>query len=127
MEKTKICRTCGEEKNLGDFYKGRLKCKKCVGIESKRRYERNKSIRLRQCAEYRKKHREELLEYFRERYKNNREEILKKQKEGGIMEFYGWHCSETDTDIYFEDMYEFDASDYAGGTLTFTAIFNEMH
>ena len=43
------------------------------------------------------------------------------------MEFYGWHCSETDTDIYFEDMYEFDASDYAGGTLTFTAIFNEMH
>ena len=43
------------------------------------------------------------------------------------MEFYGWHCAETDTDIYFEDMYEFDASDYAGGTLTFTAIFNEMH
>lgn len=81
MEKTKICRTCGKEKNLEDFYKGRLKCKKCVSIESKKRYERNKSIRLRQCAEYRKKHREELLEYFRERYKNNRKEILEKQKE----------------------------------------------
>lgn len=60
-------------------------------------------------------------------YHENTPEAPEPEEEGGIMEFYGWHCAETDTDIYFEEMDSFPAGDYAGGTLTFTAIFNEMH
>lgn len=81
MVTTKKCRICGEEKPLAAFYDRRLKCKKCMSIESKKRYEKNRSIRLKQAAKYREEHREELIKYFRERYKNNRKEILEKQKE----------------------------------------------
>ena len=60
-------------------------------------------------------------------YHENTPEAPEPEEEGGIMEFYGWHCEETGTDIYFEEMDSFPAGDYAGGTLTFTAIFNEVH
>ena len=81
MGQIKVCKMCGGKKPIEHFYKGRLKCKKCMGVESKKRYEKNKSIRLKQAAKYREEHREELIKYFRERYKNNRKEILEKQKD----------------------------------------------
>ena len=60
-------------------------------------------------------------------YHEDTPEAPEPEEEGGIMEFYGWHCEETGADIYFEEMDSFPAGDYAGGTLTFTAIFNELH
>lgn len=81
MRQSKLCKKCGEQKPLSEFYKGRLKCKSCFAKDSRNRYLENREYRLKKAAEYRDKHREELKQYFRDRYYGNKEALLEKQKE----------------------------------------------
>lgn len=80
MGQVKICKECGEQKPISDFYDRRRKCKMCVSKQGKQRYIKNREKILKKNAEYRDAHREEINQYFRERYKNNRKEILESQK-----------------------------------------------
>lgn len=85
---TKVCKRCGVEKPLEDFYKCKncsdrrgSTCKDCTHIKHKEYYQKNREKLLVRYAEYREAHREELKQYFRDRYKAKKPEILAAQKE----------------------------------------------
>lgn len=75
-ENKKICSICGETKNIEDFYyrkdnnKYRSECKTCFNIVHA---DKNKS--------YRDTHKEHYSEYHKEYRKNNRDILIKKQKD----------------------------------------------
>ena len=74
----KVCKKCGEYKNLSEFYTRRIKCKKCVLEESRDYYKKNRD-KIRKSnnisvAKYTKKNRERENKRTLKYYYNNIEE-----------------------------------------------------
>lgn len=83
---TKICKNCGLEKNIDEFYfrkdtqKHRNKCKQCC-INNRREYYQENRIKLcNQKKEYTKKNKEIIKAKQKEKYYKNREKILEEKK-----------------------------------------------
>lgn len=86
--KTKICSKCGVEKPISEFEKAstgkhgvRGDCKECVKERQKNRYKNNKEEILKYAKIYRDNNREKIVKSNQNWYLNNKEEILEKRKE----------------------------------------------
>lgn len=89
MEKivSKICKICGEEKVVNDFYKEkncaggyRNECKECYKRIRKEYRDRNNESLLVQKKKYYKENRDSILEYKRKYYDKNIEKMKEKNK-----------------------------------------------
>lgn len=86
---TKTCSKCGETKDVSEFRKRRLVCKKCVYKQDreynlnycKTHYQENKESRKAASSLYYNINKEELLKKNKERYEKNKESVKVKQKE----------------------------------------------
>jgi hypothetical protein len=76
---TKKCIKCQEVKTLSEFgkRKGKIlnRCKKCMCLSSKERYENNKEKIKQYQKEWRKNNKEKMKQYHKERYENNKEKV----------------------------------------------------
>lgn len=93
---SRVCPCCKEERPDDHFYKGKAKCKKCIGevkalwrknnpekvkaIKS-REYQNNREKYLKDRREYVEKHKEEILEKSKEYYKEHKEERYEYSKQ----------------------------------------------
>lgn len=62
----KVCKQCGEKKDIDDFQKGRAKCKKCVYLRQRQWYIKNQEKILIKRREYRAKNKEKIKKWKRE-------------------------------------------------------------
>lgn len=88
MGETKVCKKCGRELPIEEFY--RLKtmkdghmnvCKECFMQQNKQYYQDNKEAKLEWQKQYYQEHKEERAEYMKQYRKDNREEILERKKQ----------------------------------------------
>lgn len=84
-ETTKTCSKCGLSKPLSEYYRQKLKsgkvipfaaCKTCYKKTYDSYYQRNKSKKLASCKQRRAEKSDEIAEYMRRYYRENRERIL---------------------------------------------------
>lgn len=77
----KRCSKCGEVKSVGEFYVKMARCKKCFGVESKKRYEKNKEKIRNNGIKYRLENIELIKERKRIYRQKNKETLAEKNKE----------------------------------------------
>ena len=85
---TKICKRCGRELPLSEFYKaksckdGHLNvCKECYLQQQKHYRQEHKETIAEQKKHYRQEHKETIAEWQKQWYQDNREDVLKQQKQ----------------------------------------------
>ena len=82
---TKTCIKCQEVKTLSEFgeNKGKIlnRCKKCICLSSKERYENNKEKAIQYQKEWNKKNKEKVKQNRKEWNKKNKEKVKQYQKE----------------------------------------------
>jgi len=80
----RICKKCGEEKDIEEFYKSkswyRRECKRCVYIRGRKRVLKNIEKEATYQQNYRRKNKDHLSEYAKRYYQKNKERINKKNK-----------------------------------------------
>ena len=78
--KTKVCRTCGTEKDISEFYAGRTKCKYCEN-KAKRKYrEENKDKERERIARWRRNNKEKSRHADQKYYQDNKDKIVEYQR-----------------------------------------------
>lgn len=85
MSESKICKQCGEEKQLDSFYVNNTyadgyasKCKKCI-LEYHKQYRKDNVIKLKNKQQkYYRENKERLLTAHKEYYNRNRKQVLKR-------------------------------------------------
>lgn len=90
--KTKVCKKCGRELPLSEFYKGKTykdghknECKECFNQQrkqyKKQYYLDNKETILEHQKQYRQEHKEEIAEYFKQYRQEHKVEIAERRKQ----------------------------------------------
>jgi hypothetical protein len=83
---SKVCKSCGVEKDNQSFYKrtnGNLfsSCKECCKQRDKANYQKSKDVKLAKCAEYRKANKQRIQKYHEAYYEANKDKMLSRAKE----------------------------------------------
>lgn len=83
---SKVCKSCGTEKENQSFYKrtnGNLfsSCKECCKKRDKANYQKSKDVKLAKCSEYRKANKQRIKEYHQAYYEANKDKMLSRAKE----------------------------------------------
>jgi hypothetical protein len=83
---SRFCTGCLKEKPLAEFYKkGKAgffsKCKQCCSEQGKVRYLENREVKLQKCAERRARKKDEIREYHKAYYVENKDKLLAQIKD----------------------------------------------
>ena len=96
MEPTKKCKTCGEEKPLGDYYIRKCdggylfsNCKKCHGSYTRKREKETREVTRERRMKWVEKNREKIRKQQKEIYWKDVEASRKRGREKSIKETYG--------------------------------------
>ena len=75
-----ICGTCSVDRDVAQFRKGRSKCKVCVAVEAKKRYDANPELAKQRARSWRERNPEKVVEQSKFYYNKDRARALARNK-----------------------------------------------